>query len=516
MNRRLKKLLKKTYGSELPNRKFSFIQQLNNNPIWKKLHPVSSVFRGYPAVKPVLAVFAVMAAATGIIAYNFGRDKNTPPDVPPVIPPVSVTTSTTLTTDIASALTTAETETTACISESTSVKTVSAALTSGTVTAVTAADRPAPPETTENTETAKTVRTDIQTASVITTTESAETTSSAVTSVYYTNLFRHDYTGEEAVNDEALLYGYPDYNLMEDIFRAISESGSWDKLSGGLTTSDFSDAMMNLLLLWDVPDIVEGEITDIEYIDYKGRPWTICEVTLSEVYNSKIDENDPKIMQKNDRIKIAVAGGYMDLSKYIELNPDDEMFKDWTDEQINSTVIYEYGSNQSEIKIGDSYLYFINKSKLDIPAENLYTRQFMCDIAQFTKNGSEYVSCNSNHTDFKISAERLKTLRNHYDLFYDPDSDRCIAFRDESILMYGAFSCYSVSPDGRLASVDSFNTDDGYYPFHDEEYEFSRDENGRPVVIGEDFIMTWTDSGVTIECSHEDFNKTVEINYPET
>ncbi|MDE5937224.1 MAG: hypothetical protein K2G83_07450, partial [Ruminococcus sp.] len=333
-----------------------------------------------------------------------------------------------------------------------------------------------------------------------------------VTSVYYTHLFCHDYTAQEADNDKKLLYGYPDYNLFEDIFRIMYErsnpDGDWEKEVSDMTTADFSQTMMNLLIDWDTPDIVEGEITNLEYIAYEGKPWTICEITLTEVYNSKTDYSDPIIMQKGDMIKIAMAGGYMSVSQYIELNPDDTIFSDWTEEQINSTIIYEDGSNQSKIKIGDSYLYFLNKSELDIPIKNLYTREFMCDIAQFRKSGDKYISCNSGYLDFSVYSDRLENLSNNYDVFYDPDSDRCIAFKNESILLYGAFSCYSMDSDGRLTSIDYIFTDDGYYPFHDNEYEFSRDEVGRPTVIGEDFIMTWTDSGVIFECSHYDFNKT--------
>ena len=516
MNRKLKNLLKETYGSELPNRKFSFIQQLQNNPTWKKLHPISSVFRGYPAIKPVFAVFATMAVATGIIAYNFSVDKNTPPDTPPVLVPPILTTS--AETSVTSTVTTAVTKNTVS-SENTSVAVTTDLLNKSTSVKISTATEIVSNEKTATTkssitETITITQTIVVQTSVQTTeTESMSTT--ATTSVYYTHLFRHDYTVEETY-DDTLFYGYPDYNLLEDMFKIISKESNWYKLIGGMTSADFSEAMMKLLLLWDVPNIVEGEITNLEYIAYEGKPWTICEITLSEVYNSNVDKYHPIIMQKGDKVKIAMAGGYMAVSKYIELNPDDTMFTDWTDEQINSTVIYEDGSNQNELKIGDNYLYFINESELDIPVENLYTRQFMCDIAQFIKNDDKYVSCNSNYSDFSVYSERLETLRNHYDLFYDPDSDRCIAFRNESILFFGAFSCYSVDSDGRLALIDYIGTDDGYYPFYDDEYEFSRDELGRPTIIGKAFTMTWTDSGVIIECSNSDFNETVEIKYPKT
>lgn len=528
MNRRLKKLFKQTYGSEVPNRKFSFIQQLRNNPVWRKLHPISSVFSGYTAVKPAFAVFATMAIATGIIAYNFSTDKNPKPDIPPVII-VTSTSSTSIVTDtssetaVTSAVTTSVTEN-KLSSENTSVAVNTALLDKSTPVKVSTdagiisneKNTTIKSDITESSETNQTAA--IQTT--VQTTETESTSATTVISVYYTHLFRHDYTAQEADNDKKLLYGYPDYNLFEDIFRTMYErsnpDGEWEKEVSGMTTADFSQAMMNLLLDWDAPDIAEGEIINLEYIAYEGKPWTICEVMLTEIYNSKTDYSNPVIMQNGDKIKIAMAGGYMSVSKYIELNPDDTVFSDWTEEQINSTIIYDDGSNQSKIKIGDSYLYFLNKSELDIPVENLYTREFMCDIAQFRKSGDKYISCNSNYPDFSVYSDRLENLSNHYDVFYDPDSDRCIAFKNESILLYGAFSCYSMDSDGRLTSIDYIGTDDGYYPFHDDEYKFSRDEVGRPTVIGEDFTMTWTDSGVILECSYYDFNKTVKIDYPKT
>lgn len=523
MNRRLKKLLKQTYGSEIPNRKFSFIQQLKNNPVWRNLHPISSIFSRYLALKPVFAVFATMAIATGIIAYNFSTDKNPKPDIPPVVTVTSAS-STSITTDKSSETTVTSANTTSVsgskvFSENTSVVSNKTLLNKSTSVMVSTVAEIL------STEKNTTIKSDIterpetnQTTFKINETES--TSATTVTSVYYTHLFRHDYTAQEADNDKKLLYGYPDYNLFEDIFRIMYErsnpDGEWEREISGMTTSDFSQAMMSLLLDWDAPNIVEGEITNLEYIAYEGKPWTICEIMLTEVYNSKTDYSNPVIMQKGDKIKIAMAGGYMTVSQYIELNPDDTVFSGWTEEQINSTVIYEDGSNQSEIKIGDSYLYFLNESELDISIENLYTRELMCDISQFRKNDDKYISCNSNYPDFSVYSDRLENLSNHYDVFYDPDSDRCIAFKDESFLLYGAFSCYSLNSDGRLTSIDYIGTDDGYYPFHDDKYEFSRDELGRPIVIGEDFIMTWTDSGVILECGHHDFNKTVEIDYPKT
>lgn len=536
MNRKLKNLLKETYGSELPNRKFSFIQQLQNNPAWKKLHPISSIVRGYPVIKPVFAVFTTMAVATGIIAYNFSVDKNVPPDTPPIVTSTSTSatsTDTSTETAVTSTVVTAVSENTVS-SEITSVTETtdlllnkSTSVKVSTATEIVSTEKPVTTKSGITETVATTQTTTVQTTVQTTETESMSTTST--TSVYYTHLFRHDYTGEELYNDDKLLYGYPDYNFFEDIIRLETEEYdpdlNWDEFTVGMTTADFSEEMMALTVFWGSPTIVEGETTNIEYIAYEGKPWTICEITVSKVYNNDDLKN---IIQKGDKIKIAMAGGYMPVSQYIELNPDDTQFSDWTDERIDSTVIYEDGSNQNEPKIGDKYAYFLKKSELDISVENLYTRKSICDISQFTTDGDRLVSCNSHYHDYAIDKDEIDRSREYF-YYYDPNSDRCIAFLDDSFLLYGQFYCYSVDSDGRMTYLGSGGTDDGFFPFADYDYEnwefvtsettVEIDEQGRTVLKAKNFSITWTDTGAIVEYdfgSGGDYFPTIELDYPKT
>lgn len=505
MNRKLKNMLKNAYSAE-PERKFSFIQQLKSNPTWCRLHPISTLSIISPSAIFILSTISVIAVGMGIIAHNFRNDTEDAPPVVPDIPPIV-----TQTTDLSPS----ETRT----SPPTAVSTF-------TTVSILTEVRITEPATAPETAVITTESPISETTNVPHTEQSTvpETTSLTTTSVYYSHLFRHDYTVVDMLKDDAdfndstLLYGYPDYNFFEDILtKSFEEQNSeWDEITANMTTADFAEAMMSINLWLDPPTIVEGETTDIEYIAYEGKPWTICEIIVSKVYNFKYLD---KPINKGDKIKIAMPGGYMPVSQYIELNPDDTFFSNWTEEQINSTVIYEDGSNQNEVKIGDKYAYFLEKSELDIPADNLYLRQFVCDISQFTTDGERLVSCNSNYHDYAVDKDQIDR-DNNYVYYHDPNSDRCIAFLDNSFLLDGEFYCYSVDSNGRITYLDNFFTDDGFFPFSDTETTTVTDEQGRTVIKAEHFNIIWTDTGVILKYHFdylfevEDKFTTVKFNIP--
>lgn len=506
MNRKLTKLLKSTYGNELPNRKNDFIQQIKADPTWQKLHPFSSFFELHPTIMPVSAFMTVAAVCAFIMIFTFKGQNSPKPEKPPqIISKMTVTTSQStdnattaeyvladesfsVTTAIAETVVTSPQKTIYTAQKSDSTNGGGGTLSASQVTSL--SDIYATTSTTS-----------------FTTTEIAHT---AVTSIYRTELFRHDYTAAELNGDVTLQYGYPDNFLLRDQLKLkiVEES---PELSDFLLESlnDLSDAEISiefakLQLSMTAPEIIEGVTTKLEYIAYEGKPWTICEVTVSKVHHFNCDsENGYRVINKGDKINIAMPGGYMALGEYIGLNPNDAQFDGWTEKQINSIVIYEAGSNQQEPKIGDSFAYFLENCKLDIPVENLYVRCGFNDMSQFTVNGRSFVSCNSNYPDYRFYKSDVNE-DSIWEYFYDPDSDRCIAFRNDSILLSGYVSCYSVDSDGRLEYLDGFSTDDGFFPFYEPYGEEQVYVHNEKEVKGRYYQLKWTNEGVTLKYCFDD------------
>ncbi len=498
MNRKLRKLLKSAYGSESPDRKNAFIQQIKADPTWRKLHPFSSFFGLHPTLMPVSAFMTAAAVCALIMVFAFKGHSSPKPDEPPeIISKMTVTTSQSSenvnTEDIMSnVFENTATETAVPISTAKAAKNTSLG---------TAAKAPSDKEENDSPIASKT-STFIETSVVVTTT--AVPVETTVTSIYYTELFRHDYTASELNADETLQYGYPDNFLMREQMKIKFEGDFPSDGLDDMTDAEISRDLIGLILAWDEPDIIEGVTTGIEYIAYEGRPWTICEVTVSKVHHFNCgNENGYRVINKGDKVNIAMPGGYMPLSEYISLNPDDTQFNGWTEKQVNSTVIYEAGSNQREPKIGDSFAYFLENCELDIPVENLYVRTGFNDISQFTVDEGYFVSCNSHYPDYKFHKSQISE-DSTWEYFYDPDSDRCIAFRNDSILLMGYVSCYSMDKDGRLKYLDGFGTDDGFFPFYEPYGEEEVYVHNEKSVVGRYYQLTWTDEGVTLKYCFDD------------
>lgn len=467
MNRKLKNMLKNAYSAE-PNRKYSFIQQLQSDPTWRKLHPISSMIRISSASAFIFSTLATIAVGTGIIAYNFHHDDTQPtPDIPPIV----------------------ETTTSSVNTLTTSVTTVQTSATKIMRSTAVTATQTTTTSTLHSDNTTSATHTTIYSATTARTSPVTTETTAVSSSIYHTHLFKHDYTTEDLKNTSLdALYGYPDRNMIEEVIRIMAEENGTDfdemMQEYGMETVDLSYELLDFILAWNTPPIVEGRTTDIQYIAYNGNPWTVCEITLTEVYNFKKN----KILNKGDKIKIAMAGGYMPVREYIELNPDNTLFSGWTDEKINATVIYEDGSNQREPKIGDVYTYILNDNSdeiiPDFPVADCFTRQSVSDICQFTQDGDKFVSTNTNYSDFYFTTEQLEKYSFDFDdIFKDPDSNRTIGIRNTSFLLAGNFECYSIESDGRMTYLGECSTDDGFYPFHDKN----------------DYKITWTDDSVIIE-----------------
>lgn len=459
MNRKIKNLLNETYGTELPERKHDFLRSISSEPAWRKLHPIESFLCSHQTmIIPVSAVMTAAALCVLLILFSFGGNKSPRPEIPP---------------EIIAEITTIAQKTASTSDSYRNTAAASAAHTITTAVRITDSSKITESGNTESTDIytepvsihpPKTVQTFRTTESAV----SAETT--AVTSIYYSSLFSHTYTADDIDADNPVFYGYPDDYIFDDILETRFSSGNplYDYLLQSLVNT----------LLFEPSTAVEGEITNLTYTAYEGNPWTICEIEVTDVYHFDLGYPDHiNIINTGDRINIAMPGGYMPVSEYISLNPESTLFSDWTDEQKSSAVIYEAGSNQNEPKIGDKYAYYLEPAELDMPYDRLYTRKLMCDICQFNSDGNILTSCNSFHSDFLID-KSLISDSGYWEYFYD-DNSRCIAFRDESSLLYGAFSCYSVSDDGKLTYLGYFTTDNGFFPFHDtKHYNLIWNENG--------------------------------------
>lgn len=460
MNRKLKNMLKNAYSAE-PERKFSFIQQLKSNPTWCRLHPISTLSVISPSVIFILSTVAIIAVGTGIIAHIFHNSTEDEPPVVPDIPPI-VTQTTNLSHSTARTFQQTTNTTFTTVSVLTEVRITE--LTTVTETVDITTETPIP----EVTEVPQTELTTV-----------IETTSLTTTSVYYSHLLRHDYTLVDWTKDDTVLYGYPDSNIANQIF-AVYDVDYIKMLT------DFMES-----------PIIEGEITSIEYTSLNGLPLTVCDVRISEVF----DFHGENVLNTDDTVQIAMYGGYMPVSEYVALNPESTLFAEWSQEQIDSTILYEDGGNEIMQKTGDKYLFLLNADKEEVNGKQVYTRLAYCDIFQFYHNGDDYICCNS-ATDGNITYGQLKevTDSNKY-YFSEPDGNRKIMIKDNVELFSGIQYYYAVDSNGKMTYLAETPTDDGFLAFR----------------TAEDFSVTWTDSGAVVryrtdygQNSHE----TVVLDYP--
>ena len=89
---KLKKLLRETYNIQ-PERKYSFLSSLRHNPVWRKLHPISTLsivsHSGMLAISTL--TLTVITAGAVIISHNFNQNTPDEPIIPDITPIVTVT-----------------------------------------------------------------------------------------------------------------------------------------------------------------------------------------------------------------------------------------------------------------------------------------------------------------------------------------------------------------------------------------------------------------------------------------
>ena len=489
----------------MTERKHDFLKRISSEPVWKKLHPIESFFSAHKTmIFPVPVIMTAVSVCLLLILFSLGGKKSPKPEKPPEII-AEITTSAGK-----SVSTSASHKNTSGISDSYTTATHYDVIASADTTVTASVRTTASSEITESgnfehtdvytepvsiTSPQSTVHSFNTTESVSSLTKTTETTTSV--SVYYSSFFSHTYTTADIDADNPVFYGYPDDYIFDDILKSQFSSGSpiYDYLLQNLVN----------MLLFEPSTAVEGEITNLTYTAYEGKPWTICEIEVTDVYHFDLCYPDNiNIINTGDKINIAMPGGYMSINEYISLNPDSTLFSDWTEEQKSSSIIYEAGSNQNKPEIGDRYAYYLEPAELDMPYDRLYVRKLMCDICQFNVNDDILTSCNSFHSDFPIE-KSLISDSDCWEYFCDDNSSRCIAFRDESSLLYGAFSCYSISADGKLTYLGYFTTDNGFFPFRDSKH----------------YNLIWNENSVTVQY-HTNYNHTdndefsaAELSIPE-
>lgn len=101
----------------------------------------------------------------------------------------------------------------------------------------------------------------------------------------------------------------------------------------------------------DAVNVVYGTVKEKSYFDESGFPHTIYNFAIEKVYKGSLAEND--------LISVMAVGGYMRLSKRVELYGKGK-FEDYTDEQINNTLLRQ-GLGVPEPEIGDKYLLFLDE-----------------------------------------------------------------------------------------------------------------------------------------------------------
>lgn len=489
MKRKLKKALRDIYIKEDPSEIKSFTEKLSQDPAWRELHPVRRVSHASGLVRSaVMGITAVGAigAVIGVYALNGHVPDSQIPSPPekPVITTIysSTTTQATQTNQITQATPTETAVTIAATSAVTSCTNVN--INTNTTSVQTSA---VPAEySTENLPEISNSTPDTQ-ISEETAVKPSETATETVTSVYRSHIFPHDYTEndvlENLLSGNSVVYGYPDSKLF------LSENSLF---------------MFSSLIL-------EGEITGVDYTIIDGKPWTVVKVKPEKIHCL----NDKRVTNIYSEIEIYEAGGYMPLSEYTRLNPDDKSFDNMSADEINSTLLYEDGSNHTEQSVGEKYLFFLSEPNVDgLPESAFYRACTGCDTAQFYLDGDKYICCDERQ-NFDFTLENLRQLIPYSLNFYDmPDSDEKIMVVQKSVLLMGTVQFYSVSENGDIEPISDFSTDDGFKPF-DDNYSVETTPDGT-VYSGNFFRITWTDPGASVEfCTDhmsENFDESLEID----
>lgn len=141
---------------------------------------------------------------------------------------------------------------------------------------------------------------------------------------------------------------YVDKTVKADTFTAEN----YNNISNVVEVIDFSEIYNTKEELYaNAVNVVYGTVKEKSYFDESGSAHTIYTFAVEKVYKGSLSEND--------LISVMTIGGCVRLSKRIELYGNSG-FEDYTDEQINNTLLKEsFGVPEPEI--GDKYLLFLDE-----------------------------------------------------------------------------------------------------------------------------------------------------------
>ena len=195
----------------------------------------------------------------------------------------------------------------------------------------------------------------------------------------------------------------------KDFSNIISVSMATDFEKIYKTKEELYDASQN---------IVYGTVKELSYFDESGAAHVLCDFEVEKVYKGSLAEND--------LISVLTAGGYVRLSKRIEIYGKGK-FENYTEKQINNTIIKSDNTGVPTPKVGEKCLLFLSAPINNEPPfpngaygvmgdfMGRYTQQGdelvrykPVDEPDFYGDGEERMSKDSAETYLKSEKEKLK------------------------------------------------------------------------------------------------------------
>ena len=128
----------------------------------------------------------------------------------------------------------------------------------------------------------------------------------------------------------------------KDFSNSISVSSVADFEKIYKTKEELYDASQN---------VVYGTVKELSYFDESGAAHILYTFAVEKVYKGSLTEND--------LISVLTAGGYVRLSKRIELYGKGK-FENYTEKQINNTIIKSDNMGVPTPKVGEKCLLFLS------------------------------------------------------------------------------------------------------------------------------------------------------------
>lgn len=114
--------------------------------------------------------------------------------------------------------------------------------------------------------------------------------------------------------------------------------------------------------------VVEGTVASLSYVTEGSLAFTIADIEI----NDQLKGDDT--LAKGDHVSVLYSGGYIPLRDL--LSEDDgvsEIYRNWPDSKIDSTVVFQKAVDEGTPSIGDHAVFFLMKeTKFPQWGDNLY------------------------------------------------------------------------------------------------------------------------------------------------